>query len=274
MKHPNTIEAASHPLSRLDESDLPLPEVFRRACEVAVESLHVERAGIWLVVNGDQALRCVNLFERTPRKHSKGATLAVGESPAFLRAIVTSPLLAIESVRTDPRTADISRTYFAPLGIASTLCAPLIRDGRLIGVAFCEQVGSARTWADADRSFALQLSERLVERMRSAEGALKSGSPRTQFVVAPPTVPASVRLAHELQDLMAEIEVLARSSAKSGIPERFRRIAEAAARSNGIIRKLFESRDETAEHETLRERAPDDDTDEHPALPANAAHRT
>lgn len=266
-----TVETARKLLARLAEpAELPLPEAFRRVCEAAVESLRVERAGIWLFVNNDQVLRCVNLFERSARKHTKGACLTVGECPAFLRAIASTPLLPCESARTDPRTAELSNKYFAPLGIASTLDAPLQRDGKLVGVVFCEHVGSPRAWSDADRGMALALAEFIVQRMKAAEGALKTSPPRTQFVVVPPPVPAPARLAHELKDLMAEIEVLARSAAKSGIPERFRRIADAAARSNAIIRKLFDSQTETAEHETIRDTAPDDDTGEHPVLPASA----
>lgn len=250
--------------------DLPLPEAFRRVCEAAVENLRVERAGIWLFVNNDQVLRCVNLYERSARKHTKGACLTVGECPAFLRAVASAPLLPCESARTDPRTAELAGKYFAPLGISSTLDAPLTREGKLVGVLFCEHVGSPRGWSDSDRSYALALAEFVVQRMKAAEGALKTAIPRTQFVVAPPPVPAPARLAHELKDLLAEIEVLARSASKTGIPERFRRIADAASRSNSIIRKLFDSQTETAEHETIREDACDDDTGEHPVLPANA----
>lgn len=265
-----TVESVRQHLARLAAPELPLPEVFRRACEAAVENLRVERAGIWFFVNNDQVLRCVNLFERSSRKHAKGACLSLGDCPAFLRAIASAPLIPCESVRTDPRTAELTGNYFAPLGIASTLDAPLTRDGRLIGVLFCEHVGSPRGWSDADRTFALALSEFVVERMKTAEGQLKTLKPPTQYVVTPPAVPTPVRLAHELKDLLAEIEVLARSAAKTGIPERYRRIAEAASRGQGIVRKLFDSQTETAEHETLRDCAADDDTGEHPALPATA----
>jgi hypothetical protein len=235
-----------------------------------VDSLHIERAGIWLFVNEDQALRCVNLFERSVRKHTKGACLGLSECPAFQRAIASSPLLPCESARTDPRTAELSGKYFAPLGIASTLNAPLHRDGKLTGVLLCEHVGSPRSWSDADRAFALALAEYVVHRMKTAEGALKTAAPRTHHVV----IPAPARLQHELKDLVAEIEMLARSEARSGTAERFRRIENAAARASGILRKLFDAPTETSEHDTVREDGLDDDTGEHTALPADASRRT
>lgn len=253
---------AAHP-------DLPLPELFRRVCEDAVDTLRIERAGIWLFVNNGQVLRCVNLFERSTRKHQKGACLSLGDCPAFRRAIAAAPLLPAESARTDPRTAELTPVYFGPLGIASTLDAPLQRDGRLVGVLFFEHIGSPRGWSDSDRSYALALAQFVVARMKATEGALKTGvSPKTHFVVVPPAVPAPVRLSHELKDLLAEIEVLARSSSRTSSSERLHRIAEAAGKATGIVRKLFDSQTETAEHETVRDSLKDD-TDEHPVLPPN-----
>lgn len=270
-----TVESARQLLNRLAlPADLPLPDVFRKACESAVEALRVERVGIWLFVNGDQALRCVNLFQRSSRKHTRGACLALGECPAFLRAIASTPLLPCETARTDPRTAELAGNYFAPLGIASTLDAPLQRDGKLVGVLFCEHVGSPRAWSDADRSFALAMAEFVIQRMKSAEGAIKTAAiPRTQYVVLPPAVPAPAKMANELRDLLSEIEVLARLQAKTGIPERFRRIATVAARANEIVLKLFDNQTETGEHDTVRDEV-DDDTGEHPVLPSNATSRT
>lgn len=259
-------ETARQQLARLaDSPDLPLPEVFRRVCEAAAETLRVERAGIWLFVNNDSVLRCVNLFERSTRRHTKGACLALNDCPTFLQAIADEPLLPCESACTDPRTAELASSYFAPLNINSTLDAPLLRDDRLVGVVCCEHVGAPRSWSEADRSFALALAAFVVKRMRSVEGALKASSPRTHFVVVPPAVPAATRLAHELKDLLAEIEVLARSAAKAGTPERLRRIADAAARSSGIVRKIFDTPTEAAGMDTVPN---DDDTGEHTALPA------
>ena len=64
----SALETVRQFLARLaDQPDLALPEVFRRVSEMACETLQVERAGIWLFVNGDRVLRCVNLFEQTRR---------------------------------------------------------------------------------------------------------------------------------------------------------------------------------------------------------------
>ena len=257
------VETARQYLARLsDQPDLPLPEVFRRVSEAASETLRVERAGIWLFVNGDKVLRCVNLFERSRRKHTKGACLSLADCPAFLRTIGTTSLLPCEKARTDPRVSELASAYFAPLGIASVLYAPLLREGRVVGLLCYEHVGSPRDWSDPDRSIALKIADFVVGRMKTAEGSLRT-TPRAHFVIVPPAVPAPTQLAHDLKDLLVEIEVLARSSGVAGAAERFHRIADAAARGVVIVHKLFDSQDETGEHDTL----PDEDTGEHQALP-------
>ncbi len=271
MSLPNAASAAETArtaLARLgDQVDLPLPEFFRRICEIATESLRIERAGIWLFVNGDKVLRCVSLYERSKRKHSKGSCLSLAECPSFLRSISTAALMPCASVRNDPRTVELAGVYLGPLGIASALYAPLQRNERATGMFFFEHVGSPRDWTDSDRSFALEVAELVVERMQSAEGALKTSSARTHFVIVPPAIPPTLKRADDLKNLLIEIEVLARAGKKLASGERFLRIAEAAARGAALLRSLFEA--ETAEHETLPSSV-DDDTDEHPALPASA----
>lgn len=197
-----------------EQVEVALPEAFRRVCETGTETLDVERAGLWLFVNADQVLRCVNLFERSRRMHSKGTCLNLTEYPAFLRAIGSVPLLSCENARSDPRVAELGTAYLGPLGIASVLDVPLRREGRVVGGLFFEHIGSPRTWSESDRAIALQLGDFIVERMRSAEGTLRT-APRTQFVNVPSAVPAA-RLAHDLKDLLGEIEVLARSPASPG----------------------------------------------------------
>ena len=266
----SALETARLLLARLaDQPDLALPEVFRRVCEMACETLQIERAGIWLFVNGDRVLRCVNLFERSRRRHSKGACLALGECPVFLKALASTPLISCENARSDPRVAELLAPYLAPLNIASALFVPALRDGRASGALFFERVGSPREWSESERAASLRIADFVVERMKSAEGSLRTG-PRAHFVAGPPAVPPNVQLAHDLKNLLIEIEVLARTQDPAGSAGRMQRIAEAAARGGAALRKLTDSQVETAEHETLRE-AVDEDTDEHRALaPATA----
>lgn len=228
------------------QPEVPLPEVFRRVCETAADALGVERAGVWLMVNADKALRCVSLFERSNRRHTKGALLPVGEFPGYLRAVTAGPALPCEDAATDPRTAELRESYLAPHGITALLDAPLLRDGRLVGMVRHEHTGSLRNWTEGETAFARAVADFLVERMRVAEGALtRSGTwapaaPRS--AIAAPAAPPSGGVAHDLRDVLAAI--LADAVLIAGMPgvpadavARLVRIEEAVAKAEAIIRE-------------------------------------
>lgn len=270
----SVVENARPPLARLaDPPDLPLPEVFRRACEAAAETLRVERAGVWLFVNTDKSLRCVSLFERSKRRHSKGACLPLADFPTFLRAISAAPLLPCEAARADPRTAELRDTYLVPFGITSVLDVPLLRDGRVVGMACLEHVGPAREWADDDRAFALELADFLTGRMRVAEGVLRTTGQRPSHAVPPPAPrqPAAGGAAHDLRNvfnqILAHAELLARlPGLPTGVADRAVRIADAVHEGVALVRALFDPA--AAEHDSVN--VAQDDTGEHAPLPPDA----
>lgn len=245
----------------------PLPEVFRRVCEAAADAVGVERVGVWLFVNGDRALRCVSLFERSKRKHSKGACVPLAVPSEYVRAVAMAPLLAAPEARTDPRTAELGDAYFTPNGITSVLDAPLMRDDRLVGVLCCEHVGPPRAWTDPHRRAARAVADLVVARMSAAETALRSPNR-----VEPPPVRPERTAGHEfrnlLNELVAHAELLKRTP---GLPAaavvRVEKMLAAAHRGGTLLRTLFAEpdpvavvapsapvlSDETGEHEPLAE---------------------
>jgi hypothetical protein len=236
------VELARTQLAQLSgQPDLPLPEVFRRVCEAAAEGLGVARAGIWLLVNGDQALRCVSLFDRSNHKHTKGTLLSVGDFPSYLLAAGTA--LPCEDTFNDPRTAELRDTYLAPHGIRSLLDAPLLRDDRLVGVVSHEHTGQPRTWTEAERVFARSVADVVVERMQAAEGVLaRTGTwmaPQLRNLSAPER-PTGV--AHELRELLANILTEAAAIVRmAGLPQeavtRLGRIDNAVHKAEALIRE-------------------------------------
>jgi len=255
---PRAAEDASRILTRLAEPpDLPLPELFRRACEAAGECLALDRAGVWLFVNSDKLLRCVNHFDRSTAKHTKGACLTLGECPAFLRTLSTAMVLPLRADGADPHSRELARAYLAPRGIDSLLYAPLRRDGRVVGVAFFESLGP-RHWSERDLAFARGSAELIVARMQAAEGALR----RPAYPPAPANI-TPIRLAEELRNLLCEIEATARAGPVAA--DRFKRIAEIAARGAVILHTLYPALRESAERETLSGQK-QEDTGEHQPL--------
>ena len=216
------------------ETGLPLPEVFRRICEAAAEGLGVERAGVWLLVNGDRAMRCVSLFERSIRKHTKGAMVALGEFATHLRA--AGPALPCDDAYSDPRTAEL-RPYLTPHGITSLLDAPLVRDDRLVGVVSHEHTGPARVWTAAERDFARTVADVVVERMQAAEGALT----RTATWLPAAPVERPLTFVQDVRSILAGIHTEATLIARTpDLPveaaARVERIEESVRRADTLLR--------------------------------------
>jgi len=73
--------------------------------------------------------------------------------PTLLAEISKRRVIAIAEARFDDRTSELRQAYLEVNGIESLMAAPVIRDGNVVGVICCEQVGAVRAWSLADRDF-------------------------------------------------------------------------------------------------------------------------
>jgi PAS domain S-box-containing protein len=143
---------------------------LRAITETACVALGVARASVWLLDDDHRTLRCADLYEREAGRHSAGTALAAITYPAYFAALASEEPIAADDAHADPRTAEFSPGYLAPLGIGAMLDAPLRTGGRLVGVVCHEHVGPARAWTAAEQrdaaflaslaSLALELAER------------------------------------------------------------------------------------------------------------------
>lgn len=163
-----TFEVARLAISHLG-AETPLDEVFRKACELAAEALHIERVGVWLLIDEQKALRCTNLYERSKQEHSSGALLHVADFPKYFQSLQLRKAIPAEIAGTEPWTAELADAYLRPLGIGSMLDAGLFLNGELVGVVCHEQVGTPREWTTEARDFAGSVADLLALRMQSAE---------------------------------------------------------------------------------------------------------
>ncbi|HET6574827.1 MAG TPA: ATP-binding protein [Fimbriiglobus sp.] len=155
-------------IARLDPA-VGLVAIFRRACELAAETLEVERVGVWTFTEDGKALRCANLYERSRGEHSEGATIRVADFPSYFAALDLSRSIPAETAAADSRTAEMSESYLKPLGITSMLDAPIYLGGKVIGVVCHEHTGPPREWTTEARDFAGSVADLLALKMRSAE---------------------------------------------------------------------------------------------------------
>lgn len=163
-------EAARLELATLPP-DVPLADVFARACELAAGATRIARVGVWLYVDDRTALRCAHLFESASGEQSSGAILRIADFPTYFAALTIRKAVPAEVAASDPRTAELAAAYLDPLGITSMLDAGVFVQGELVGVVCFEHVGPPREWTTEDRDFAGSVADLIALRVQSAEVA-------------------------------------------------------------------------------------------------------
>lgn len=129
-----------------------------RVDEAAAEALDCARVSVWWIDPQQTKISCVDLFERTARKHSSGTELFAKDFPPYFAGLKHERTIAANDAHRDPRTSCFSTVYLKPLGINSMLDVPIWANGRMIGVVCHEHVGPARSWNADEEKFAYLMS--------------------------------------------------------------------------------------------------------------------
>ena len=158
----------------IDNGDLQqaMPLVTAAACEC----LGVQRASVWLLDEARELLHCrwledtgmapVHLPEPLPRR----------ALPHYFEALDEQRQIVIENER-DQSATELA-DYLRAERISALLDAPIRFEGEAVGVLCCEHRGDARSWTDAEKSFAGTLAEVIgralgAERRARADRALR-----------------------------------------------------------------------------------------------------
>jgi PAS domain S-box-containing protein len=157
--------AAGNALSVLAMSSaLAAGEVERFARELteqAARATGVERASVWLFDESETLLRCIDLYEATPAKHSSGMELVESQyGPEFL-ALKSAPYVDANDALTDPRTSGYRNGYLCPLGITSMLDTLVSVANRRLGVVCLEHVNLQHEWQPDEVEFACRLGDKV-----------------------------------------------------------------------------------------------------------------
>ena len=187
-----------------------LREAAQLITSTAAAALDVERVSIWTLNDGRSQLRCVNLFEKSAKRHSAGQILNAADFPHYFAALQGSRYIDAHDAGRDPRTREFCDCYLAPLGILSMLDAPIRLSGKIAGVVCHEQVGTPRHWSPEDVMFA--------------------GGIADQFALA--MINEARRRAEGILSLQCDIGISA--AASSDLTETFRRVLELACHLDGI----------------------------------------
>ena len=121
-------------------------QAFKQITETASQVLEVERASVWRLVDSGAAIECIDLFERSPGRHSSGLRISAADVPRYFAALQRERAIRAHDARTDKRTSEFRKGYLVPLGITSMLDAPVFLRGKMVGVVCHEHTGRARRW--------------------------------------------------------------------------------------------------------------------------------
>lgn len=167
--HHQLRRAASRLMHEAMREQRTLPEIYAMVTEHAARTLDVSRVGLWLFDDAHDQLSCANLFSLDSGQHSNGTYLHCADYPAYVAAISSDELLAVHQADTHPALRELLDEYLRPLGVSALLDAPIVRDGRTVGVLCHEHIGPPRQWSPAEATFAETLADFIALAQTSAE---------------------------------------------------------------------------------------------------------
>ena len=146
-----------------------LQEAFHTVTRVASECLHAERVSIWFFTADRSAIQCVDLYQLATGAHSQGTVLAAADYPQYFKELEAERIVAASEAQTDPRTAEFTAGYLAPLGITSMLDIPIRSEGKMIGVICHEHIGPPRSWTLEEQHFATSVTNTVALAIEAAD---------------------------------------------------------------------------------------------------------
>jgi len=173
-----------HKLLALDELHLTI----RRITETVAGAIEVVRAGIWLYNDDHTNIQSLDLYDSKKEAHSDGIELAVRDYPAYFAALENNRTIAAHDARRDPRTRQFTESYFKPMGVTSTLGAPIHIGGQIAGVICCEHSGARRRWTLDEENFVCSMADLValaleVDQHRCADKALRESEEKYRYLV-------------------------------------------------------------------------------------------
>lgn len=163
--------------------DCTLATALGYICEAAADALEVPRVNVWHYDADHRELRCLHDYDREQRLHTTRPealeilTLADSDYIASLEVVRAIDADDVDSDPSTARSVGALRDYLHRHHIRSLLDAPVLAEGRLVGVICHEQVDAKRVWTDEEVAFAGSMGDYValaieVQRRRDAERAL------------------------------------------------------------------------------------------------------
>ena len=153
---------------------------FQALCEAGARVLGVARCSVWLLDDKRGVLRCENLYERAPARHSSGLRITAADAPAYFEALREARSLAVEDARSDPRTRQLAG-YLQTHRVVSLLDAPIRYGDRVVGVICHEHVDRPAGFSPEAESYAASLGDFAARALAAADRATNERDLRAAY---------------------------------------------------------------------------------------------
>lgn len=185
--------------------------VLECALGICSTTLDVSRVGLWFFEEGSSRIVLRSIVDRDDCAARGGAAITVREIASYERELQAHRYVAVADVRRDPLLSDVYSSYYAPLGVASTLDAPIYRDGAIVGVVCVENRNTVREWKRDEAEFVMAVADilsqlLLASSLREAEEELRDlESKLTEARFAESLVRVARGISHDINGLLTVI---------------------------------------------------------------------
>ncbi len=146
-----------------------LTEALEKINFEASKAFDVEKVGVWIFSEGNEALRCFSAYDAKTGCHTSGDIIHRWEYPEYFETLLSDRTIAAEDVMNDPRLAKIVESRLAPSRVTAMLDAVIIQEGRLVGVFCLGHTETPRKWHTGEEAFATTIAAIVAQLFENAE---------------------------------------------------------------------------------------------------------
>lgn len=223
-------------------------QAVAHATAVSASALKMERVGLWYFDENDEHLICRCMYTASTKSFSSGQLLDATIYPTYVAALRERRAIAAGDARQHRLTQELSETYLVPNKIGALLDAPIIMEGKVIGVVCHEHVGGVREFEQHEIDFAGSVADMvaMIEEQSSrlrVEAALREQDERIQRAAKLEALGRLARTAaHDFNNVLTTIigtaEQLLRSADES-VRDKAARVVDAAEMGGRIAHELL-----------------------------------
>lgn len=145
------LEQYQETLHKLGQSEAlnsgDLSRAFRAISKASCALLRVERSSAWLLSKERDEITLVDLYETCRRRFRSNLTFPSADCRRYIRSLSRERhAVAVSHALCDPRTQELTGTYFSQFDIQAILSAPIRQKGKLVGALCAESIGAPRQW--------------------------------------------------------------------------------------------------------------------------------